>query len=262
MIRRIILVVFLSISSCTTMFSQRWLLTRYEAIGGLGTTNIFGTVGGSASQNNLFGLKDISFNSTGLSLMLAGRYFLEEIQAVKANIILGYTYGSDAGSINAFRGYKYKTFLTEVSGQYEYYFVHEGRKDMMSNIYNRRGMINNFWQYNLYGFVGLGGLFFDPTLTVNQKYYQTSGYKTDMISGYSKISGEVMLGLGISYSLDRFTSIGFEIGRRFTLTDYMDGLSTTYAKHNDTYYFSVFNYIYKLETNRRGVPLIFTRSLY
>lgn len=258
-LRFIVILIFLA-SIFTNGFSQRWKLTRYEAVGGIGTTNVFGDIGGTADKSNWFGIKDIRIAETGYSLYLGARYFFTENTAIKYNMIYGHAAGSDANSKNADRQFSYKTSFFEPSVQYEYYFIKEGRRNRMSNIYNRRGMINNYTLLSAYAFGGLGGLIFSPKLTSGGRLPDAATPHFELVDGYSKFSGVLALGAGVKYSIDKEWSIGFEFGRRFTFTDYLDGLSNSkYSHSNDTYYFGVINVIYKLETNRRGIPRIFAR---
>jgi len=117
-------------------------------------------------------------------------------------------------------------------------------------------MINDYKTITAYGFLGVGGLFFSPKLSFNGSPPEPG---TNYFTDYSNVSIVIPIGLGVKYVIDRFWSVGFEFGRRFTFTDYLDGLSSKYSSSNDTYYFGMFHAIYKLETDRYGVPLIFKR---
>ena len=112
--------------------------------------------------------------------------------------------------------------------------------------------------FTAYAFLGVGGVFFSPKFS----YSGNPPAPYEYVSNYSKMSAVIPVGLGVKYVIDRYWSVGFEFGRRFAFTDYLDGLSTAYSSHNDTYYFGVLHAIYKLETDRYGVPLIFKRHRY
>jgi len=68
-------------------YGQKWKLTRYEVHFGLGTSNVFGDIGGTPDENNLFGLKDIRIKETGLSIYAGARYKNTNDMAVKLNLI-------------------------------------------------------------------------------------------------------------------------------------------------------------------------------
>ena len=200
-------------------FRRRWKLDRCEVQFGIGTTDIFGQIGGSATKNNLYGLKDINLSNTGPAVYLATRYKITAQTALKLNLIYGYGDGSDAGSIIASRGYSYSSSLVEFSLQYEYYFLREERKFRPGNLYNRRGMINNYSTFSFYAFLGAGGLYFDPKLTVNQQSYKqtNSNVQEEFISGYNKFTPVIPLGLGAKMVLNKDWALGFRIWQKVYL---------------------------------------------
>jgi hypothetical protein len=259
MLRRIITGALFLVISFAGCFGQNWLLNRYEIHFGLGTTNVFGDIGGTADKSNLFGLKDIRLNETGSSFYLGARYKIKDNQALKLNLIYGTAKSSDEGSRNATRMFSYKTSIFEPSLQYEYYFLSENRNLRTSRLYNRRGMINNFSTLSFYAFGGLGGVFFNPQ-------FSTSGLEpqpnVEYTTGYSKFSVVLPIGIGLKTAINKLWSVGFEFGRRFAFSDYIDGLSTSFSKAKDTYYFGSIHMVYKIETDRYGRPLFLRKQRY
>ena len=239
-------------------FGQKWKLTRYEAHFGIGTANVFGDIGGAPTQNNMLGLKDFRFKDTGLSFYAGARYKLKANMAIKLNLIYGLARGTDAGSKNLEREISYHASFFEPSVQYEYYFIGDYDRNNATFLYSRRGMINDYRTVTAYAFVGAGGVLSSPKVTFNGR----PPIQGEYVKNGSVFSPVIPLGLGVKYAIDRYWSIGFEVGRRFTFTDYIDGFSTNWSSNNDTYYFGVFHAIYKLETDRYGVPLIFKRNRY
>ena len=88
--------------------------------------------------------------------------------------------------------------------------------------------------------LGVGVFNFDPYAYYNgDKYFlrplgtegQTSGYKGR--KEYSTMALCVPFGAGLKYSLTPRTNISFEVAHRFTFTDYLDDVSTTYAGINN-----------------------------
>lgn len=84
--------------------------------------------------------------------------------------------------------------------------------------------------------LGVGVFNYDPYAYYNgDKYFlrplgtegQTSGYKDR--KEYSTMALCIPFGAGIKYSLTPRTNISFEVAHRFTFTDYLDDVSTTYA---------------------------------
>jgi hypothetical protein len=254
MTKRIVTFIFALAITIIGCNAQNWILMRYETHFGIGTTNVFGDIGGTADKSNLFGLKDIRINETGPSFYLGIRYKLRERQALKLNLIYGTAEGDDEGSRNSNRKYSFKTSIFEPSVQYEYYILNDGRNYSTSRLFNRRGMVNNYSTLAFYVFGGLGGVFFNPKFTP----VTSSEYKDN----YSKISVVVPIGIGLKIAYNKYWSVGFEIGRRFSFSDYLDGLSTAFSKDMDTYYFSNIHLIYKIETDRYGRPVFFGRKKY
>lgn len=237
---------------------QRWKLSRYEVHFGIGSTNVYGDIGGTDSKDNLYGLKDIRISETRYSLYLATSYKIRQDMALKFNLIYGRGYSNDLNSKNEGRGYSFNTSIFEPSLEYEYYFLKEERRLRGENLFNRRRMVNNYSVLGAYVFTGIGGALFWPRVTVNSNYNPAK----ETISGYSKFTPVIPIGIGLKYSIDKSWSVGFEFGKRFAFTDYLDGISTIYSKANDTYYFGVFHAIYHLRTNWQGAPIIFGKPLY
>lgn len=257
--RRCLIGAVILIFCITESFSQSWLLLRYEIHFGIGTANVFGDIGGTADKNNLFGLKDIKINETGPSFYFGARYKLKDKQALKFNLLYGSAKSTDIGSRNDNRMFSYKTSFIEPSVQYEYYFLSEGRNLRTSRLYNRKGMINNFSTLAFYVYGGLGGIFFNPTFTASGRQPQPN---IEYTTNYNKFSVVLPIGFGIKTSVTKLWSVGFEFGRRFTLTDYLDGLSTSFSKSKDTYYFGNIHLVYKIETDRYGKPLFLKKRKY
>jgi Domain of unknown function (DUF6089) len=88
---------------------------------------------------------------------------------------------------------------------------------------------------------GIGMFSFDPYAYLNgQKYYLrelgTEGQGSSAYPNrkpYSNIAAYIPLGLGYKYNLNPKMNIGIEIVYRFTTTDYLDDVSTTYAGINN-----------------------------
>jgi len=256
--KRVVLTISLIICLISAGYSQKWKLTRHEVHFGIGTTNVFGDIGGTMDKNNLWGIKDIRLNETGPSFYGGYRYKITNNQAFKFNLIYGIANGNDAKSKNETdRGFSFSTKMFEPSVQYEYYLIAEDRRNRPSTLYDRRRMLNNYSKMCLYLFGGVGGVLFSPKLSYSKRAPE-AGVET--VSGYSKFAVVLPFGVGFKYGIDKFWSLGFEFGRRIALTDYLDGFSSKYSKSNDTYYFGMFHAVYKLETDRFGRP-IFLRKL-
>lgn len=101
---------------------------------------------------------------------------------------------------------------------------------------------NRFYQrpqFNIYGFAGLGVLFFNPRGEVpatdwNGDPLPNAGDKVALQplqtegEDYSRTTIVVPYGVGIKYLVNPFFNIAFEGGYRQTFTDYLDDVSTEY----------------------------------
>jgi len=119
----------------------------------------------------------------------------------------------------------------------------QGRKvrglSFLSNCFelNATGAINLFANgnryyrrptLNIYGFGGIGLLYFNPTAKLNGTSYSLAPLHTEGVS-YSRVVPVIPLGLGVRLKTGPNMNIVFEGGYRKTFTDYLDDVSTVYA---------------------------------
>jgi hypothetical protein len=251
----IIALVFL-LTDVSFALNQRWKLRRYEVGGGLGMTQVFGDIGGTADKNNLMGLKDIKFDETRMAFDMFVRYKIDPVYSVKVNAIAGFGHASDANTLYP-RGREYKTRLFELSAQGEYYFLGEEKRFRSAAMFNRRGMLNNYASISAYGFLGLGMIY------SNAKFTYAEGFDPAPEDKVKKNNmGAVMpFGLGVKYIIDDRWLVNAELGYRISFTDYIEGYSQTKdSKHKDVYYFLTISVSYRLDTSRRGLPAMLDKE--
>jgi hypothetical protein len=235
---------------CDISYGQKWKLRRYEIGGGIGVNQLFGDIGGSASSKNLFGLKDINLNETRYGFNALARYKVHPKHSVKASLHGGIAKGDDKKSHNN-RGRSYSAFLFEFSGQYEYYIIQEEKAFRSSGMYSRRGMLNNYSHYALYGFAGLGVVY------SNSKHkYPLPPLPKDIYKSGGNYGVVIPFGIGTKFIIDSRYSLNAEFGYRYTFSDYIEGYSNTDSKYNDIYYFLDFTLTYRLKTTTRNLPAI------
>lgn len=231
-------------------FNQRWKLRRYEIGGGLGMTQVFGDIGGTADKNNMMGLKDIRFDETSMAFGLLARYKIDPIYSLKTNLILGFGHGDDIDSRNV-RGRSYKTRVLELSMQGEYYFLAEEKRYRSAAMFNRRGMLNNYSTISAYGFLGLGMVYSNASVKYDDTHAPSPYDKVKK----NNIGAVAPVGLGLKYIIDDRWLLNAELGYRISFTDYIEGYSQTHdSKHKDIYYFLTISLSYRLDTSRRGLP--------
>ena len=255
-----ILIILIFSFFCISSFAQKWKLTRYEAIIGIGTANYFGDIGGTADENNWYGLKDIEILSTRPALVVGARYKILQDLSVKLNLATIMISGSDAGSKNDTRNHSFNTYGLEHSLQLEYSFISEDARQRSFAYYNRRGMLNNFSRKSVYAFGGVGGFAALPYFT------KGADYSTDVIDDSFNYTGVLLSGLGVKMIWNNYISIGAEFGVRYAFNDFLDGFQNPKFGHewffgmlnvNDIYYFTSVNLIYRIKTSRKGYPILF-----
>lgn len=88
---------------------------------------------------------------------------------------------------------------------------------------------SRYKKWNIYFFAGVGQTYFNPI---------NPDTKEEIAPENDKLTIIFPIGAGIMYFKSDFVSFGFEINRKFTTTDYLDGevINNTYPK-NDNYLF-------------------------
>jgi len=235
--------------------SQQWKLKRIEALFGLGTTSLYGDLGGKPGASDLLFIKDITFRTTRPSMYLGIRYRIDPRWTVKTSFTYGYSNTSDfEGSRNEHRGFSSVTQLFEVSGNVEYYFISEHRLLTSAAVFNRRGMINNYSSYAAYVFAGVGSALYWPEPEVEMPR-PGDEYKTDM-----GVAATIPLGIGIIYIISDSWIIGYEFGYHQTLSDRIDGYISPTSKRPDVFWISSLTLSYRVPTTRKGLPVFMDRE--
>jgi hypothetical protein len=252
---RKLLIVIVSIYFTFPVFGQKWKLTRYEAMIGIGSANYFGDIGSVTSTNNWYGLKDLSIRGVRPSFLAGVRYKITQETSVKLNFTLLMLGATDKSGTNVLRNYKFNTFGLEHSVQMEYSFLKEDRRKSSFAIYNRRGMLNSYSKIGLALFGGFGGLYYYPLVTKDSIY----DVKRDIFKEEFLYTGVLLGGITAKMIFNNKLAFSVEFGARYAFTDFLDGFTSTVSKFNDIYYFGNFNIIYRIKTSRKGYPIIFRR---
>ena len=231
--------------------AQKWKLRRYEGMVGAGFCNYFGDIGGASTDNNWLGIKDLSIKHTRPSFYLGARYKIQPNIAVKMNLMYGFLAGHDEGGKNANRGYSFNTSLFEPGLQGEYSLISEEQRRRTTAMFNKRGMMNNYSQINVYLYAGIGGVFFNPR--PNEALENSVNYDPN----HSRFGLVFPAGIGVKYVISDSWSLGAEFGVRLTTTDYLDAYTSVFSNRNDLYYFGQIHGIYRIKTSREGYPILF-----
>ncbi|MBS1949716.1 MAG: hypothetical protein OJF59_002660 [Cytophagales bacterium] len=82
-------------------------------------------------------------------------------------------------------------------------------------------------QVNIYGFTGIGLLYFNPQAQLNGKTYDLEPLHTEGVS-YSRVVPVIPFGLGVRLKMGPNTNLVLEGGYRKTFTNYLDDVSSKY----------------------------------
>lgn len=113
------------------------------------------------------------------------------------------------------------------------------------NIIGHEGMYFQRPNLNVYGFLGVGGLYFNPKTVLDGQEYALQPLQTEGVK-YSRFTFVIPLGLGGRIKLTPFLNLAVEAGWRKTFTDYLDDVSTVHIDQA-----SITNPITKRLTDRR-----------
>ncbi len=223
------------------LFSQssRWKRTRYELVGGAGSTAFMGDLGGGDNASHF--ISDLNFTSERPLINGGIRYKLLEPLAVRAGLSYGILSASDAKSTNVYRldrNLSFRSQIIELSSTLEYSVIKEPVSHRYSLRRGRKFSLKSL-QVNTYLFAGVAGFWFNPKGLDDgpggsNKWVALQPLGTEgqgLMEGrtkYSRLQIALPFGLGIKYGLTRELSIGVEFGARYTFTDYIDDVSTTY----------------------------------
>jgi hypothetical protein len=206
---------------------------RWEAGVDIGAANFLGDLGG-ANQIGTHFVKDLEVSLTRPALGAHIRYRNNRYIGYRANMSYGKVFGNDALTQERFRNNRnlnFKSNIIEFSAVIEFYFSKE-RAGHVYNIKKLKGWRNIDIQS--YGFLGLGGFYYNPKAYYQGKYVELRPLRTEgegLKPGtkiYSKYSVCIPMGLGFKYGLSKQWSVGLEYGLRLTFTDYIDDCSTVY----------------------------------
>lgn len=213
--------------------SQVWKTVRHEVSFGVGASNFLGDLGG-AKGIGTHGIKDLKFRMTRPTLAGGYKYMLNPYLSVKGTIIWSLLSGDDAVTKNAVRNNRNLSFranIAVVSGYLVYYPI-EDRVLPRYRIQGVRG--NKASAVSPYIFAGVGITFFNPKANYNGDWIALQPLATEGqgLAGrpdkYNRYTLCLPFGAGLKYRIDKQLSVSFELSLRYTLSDYIDDVSTSY----------------------------------
>ena len=221
--------------------ANRWKRTRYEIVAGIGSTAFMGDLGGGSGNSHF--ISDFDFTSQRYLLTAGIRYKILQPVAVKAALTYGMLSGSDEKAKDVYRldrNLSFRSPIIEFSAQLEYSIIPEPTTQRYSSRRNRKFTFRSLLNINTYVFAGVSGFYFNPKGKDDGpggtgKWVALQPLGTEgqgLMEGrkkYSRVSVAIPFGFGIKYAISRQISLGLEYGARWTFTDYIDDVSSTYV---------------------------------
>ncbi len=213
--------------------SQTWRYVRHEVCLGVGVSNFLGDLGGAKGIGTHY-FKDLKARSTRPSFMGGYKFMISPAFSVKATALWGYLHGDDAVTKNDIRNNRnlsFRSMIGEFNAVCEFYPLGE----RVSPRYKVSG-INGNKTFTLmpYMFAGVGLTLFNPKASYNGNWIalQPLGTEGQGLPGrpekYKKYTMNFPLGVGVKYMIDKHWSLSFDLSVRYTLSDYIDDVSTSY----------------------------------
>jgi hypothetical protein len=252
--RALVALVLLSFAYQISCSQEIWKRKRYELTAGFGTSHFFGDIGGYSQNENAFGLKDIITYQTRFNVNTGLRYRIVPSISVRLNLTYAMFHATDEMGSNEERGMEATTSAFETAIIGEYYFLKSKKDNSYLYSTGRKSKFKKVIEsLDIFAFTGIGGLAY----SVNGNDVLESENMPD--GGFTAV---IPIGLGVNTVVSPYYSLGIELGRRSTFSDYLDGYTSQYSNSNDVYYFLSFTFNYKIPTSYKGKPLFTGRRRY
>jgi hypothetical protein len=213
--------------------AQSWKYVRNEVQFGCGASNFLGDLGGSNGIGT-HGIRDLRLSRTRPTIMFGYKYMVTPVLSIKGSIITSYLSGDDATTTEYYRQNRnlhFRSELLEFAVSAELYPFTE----MTNHNYKVRGVWGSkTTTISPYFVVGVGFSLFQPKAMYNGDWVklQPLGTEGQGLAGrpdkYHRYTMSFPIGVGMKYLIDRSWSLGFEMSLRYTLSDYIDDVSTSY----------------------------------
>jgi hypothetical protein len=151
-----------------------------------------------------------------------GKYIALRLQGTYAKV--GYSDVYSENEVQKLRNLSFNSDIFELAvlGDFNFFRFIPGERNYRFTPFVSLGL--GFFTYDPYAYLGDEKYFLRPLGTEGQG----SALYPDL-EPYSTMAFVFPLGVGIKYNLTPRTNLTFEISHRFTTTDYLDDVSTTYA---------------------------------
>jgi len=228
---RHLLVAALLLGLCTTTEAQN----RWDFGVHVGAANYLGDIGGKDGPRRDF-ISDIKIDQSQYAVGAHIRYQASRSWALTTMFMSGQVKGDDVNTTEyaprQVRNLKFRNNLYELSVRAEFLLFAD-------NDLTNRGYYNP--DFKLFGFVGAAGIKHNPQGYLREGipgfeegWYDLRELRTEaQETEYGEFTLAFPMGIGLYLTYDRKWRIGWEAGYRLTSTDYLDDISTVYAREED-----------------------------
>lgn len=226
---------FISISAFGQFFNKvDWRQNRHQLEIGAGASNFLGELGGkdAIGTNDL---RDFELSQTRFAFMIGYKYTLHKKLHLRANFTYGTLSGHDSLTDEPFRKNRnlhFRSRVYELSALLEYEFPIRLKKGHIYDIKGVQGWKNGGSSF--YVFVGIGGFHYNPQAQYDGQWIDLRPLRTEgqgLPGGadeYRRIALVIPFGCSISRRLSPRFALSLEVSYRYTFTDYIDDVSTSY----------------------------------
>jgi hypothetical protein len=202
-----------------SVFSQNAIVQEGEIGIGLGGAHYFGDLNTRAHLNRPKPAAMLFFRKN------FGNYIALRVAGTFAQVGYSDTYNTQNETMRR-RNLSFNSNIWELGlqGDFNFYRFMPGDPDFKWTPYVTLGV--SVFNYDPYAYLNGDKYFLRPLSTEGQ------GIDTARGAQYGSMSLAVPFGVGIKYAINERINVGFEVLHRFTNTDYLDDVSTTYADKN------------------------------
>jgi hypothetical protein len=241
---------------------NEWKRYRHELSVGGGISNFLGDLGGLDKIGSPF-IYDLEWKLTKPAWStIIHRYYLQEYLSIRNSLFWGNVAGDDKLTKEPFRSNRnlhFKSVIVELATGLEVQIMKRTghNRHNLRNVRGRRiGVQGN--AYGIYGFAGVGVFYFNPKAQYQGRWValqplrtEGQGLANNPNKPYSRISVSFPMGFGLRYDFRTKWGFSIELSHHFTITDYIDDVSTSYYDQNDLnlYYGPVSAYLSNPTTN-------------
>lgn len=231
---------FASFGANAQFFNKnKWEDHRHQIRFGIGASNFLGDLGGKDGiGTNDF--QDLEWSHTNLSAFIGYKYTLYKKLHARADFTWGQLSGNDNTTLEPFRKNRnlhFHSHIFELALMLEYEIPINFRKGHIYDIKGANGWANG--GSSVYVFAGISGFRYNPRAKVDGQWIDLRPLRTEgqgLPGGpdeYGFYSLAIPLGLSITKRISHQVSLGVELSYRYTFTDYIDDVSTSYYSPED-----------------------------